>query len=187
MKKSKTISFSVSTISANRRQQLDRMSENKITRGWRKTSGVIQGENINSSNQCEPQCSPWHGLSTSAWELLCHSRSQKYWRSPLYPKISLILLELVVVEGQAVWSTALMSLLANYPAISVSLPPTCTKREGAAGREGGSINLVNQTMNSPWILWIYIYEQHLALGPPELVSGLCSPQILKVYYVHVNV
>lgn len=95
----------------------------------------------------EPRCST-HGLSTSAWELLCHSKSQKYSRASPYPKISLILLELVLVEGQAVWSATLMSSLANYPAISVSLPPTCTKREGAAGREGGSINSVNQNIST---------------------------------------
>lgn len=56
-----------------------------------------------------------------------------------------MLTEASASEGRAVWSTALLSSYADYPALGTSLPPTYTKGEGAAGREGRSINSVDQS------------------------------------------
>lgn len=39
-----------------------------------------------------------------------------------------------------------MSSHTDYPALDIPLPPTCAKREGAGGREGGSINSVGQSI-----------------------------------------
>lgn len=85
-----------------------------------------------------------HGPPASADKLLSR-RKFKSMRAPLLSTIRLILLELVQVEGQAAWIAALLSLHADYPALSTSLPPTYTKEEGAASREGGSINSLNQS------------------------------------------